>query len=47
MTGGCGINRFERFSRVKKQKLLFAKIRNELRLFQTTLKEIEKKAERD
>ena len=31
--GGTGIDRFERFARVKKQKLLFTKIRTEIKLF--------------
>jgi hypothetical protein len=44
LMGGNGINRYERFARVKKQKLLFTKIRAELKVFQVVEAEINRRA---
>jgi hypothetical protein len=47
MMGGIGMNRYERFARVKRQKLLFAKIRAELKVFEGMETEVNRRAERD
>lgn len=45
--GNKGICRYERFARVKKQKLLFTKIRAELKVFNSVEAEINRRSERD